>query len=237
MQNTQRNIRLGLRSAAVAAVLLSGLSSSCVTQKQYKDARDLAKSYQMQLYDQDQVVARLETENDRLLMEMSRAPGTIEAGYSDDVHERMGALQTMIDELDGPLKDIEQFSVDGGQLYMIQDKVLFTSGSDELGAEGRKALQGLARGIQANSHGNIYVRGHTDADPVSRPETVKRFPHGNLQLSAARAVSVAAALVEAGVTDSEVVVVGFGKHKPVAANDSSDNKRLNRRVEVFVSDK
>jgi len=237
MQNTQKHTGLGLGAAAAVAVLLSGLSSSCVTQKQYKDARDLAKSYQMQLYDQDQVVARLQTENDRLLMEMSRAPGTIESSYSDDVHERMGALQNMIDNLGRPPGDIEIFNLDGGRLYMIQDKVLFTSGSDALGEAGRKALQDLARTIQGASHGSIYVRGHTDADPVKRPETVKRFPHGNLQLSAARAVSVAAALVEAGVTDSEVVVVGFGKHKPVAANDSADHKRLNRRVEVFVSDK
>lgn len=236
MQTTQETTRLGLRGAVLAAVLLSGLSSSCVTQKQYKDARDLAKSYQMQLYDQDQVVARLEAENDRLMMELSRAPGTVEASYSDDVHERMGQLQSMIDGLGRAPENIEIFDLDGGRLYMIQDKVLFTSGSDALGAEGKKELQNLARTIQANPHGSIYVRGHTDADPVKRPETVKRFPHGNLQLSAARAVSVAAALVEAGVTDSEVVVVGFGKHKPVAGNDTPENKRLNRRVEVFVSD-
>jgi flagellar motor protein MotB len=33
-----------------------------------------------------------------------------------------------------------------------------------------------------------------------------------------------------------VVVVGFGQHDPIRPNNSADNKRLNRRVEIFVSD-
>ena len=33
-----------------------------------------------------------------------------------------------------------------------------------------------------------------------------------------------------------LVVAGFGPHEPIVANDSADNKRLNRRVEIFVQD-
>jgi flagellar motor protein MotB len=35
----------------------------------------------------------------------------------------------------------------------------------------------------------------------------------------------------------DVAVVGFGQYDPITKNDTSDNKRLNRRVEIFVSDK
>ena len=33
-----------------------------------------------------------------------------------------------------------------------------------------------------------------------------------------------------------LVVMGFGQWSPLKPNDSADNKRLNRRVEIFVSD-
>ena len=43
-------------------------------------------------------------------------------------------------------------------------------------------------------------------------------------------------LVLTQVLVETVVVVGFGQWERVAPNDSADNKRLNRRVEIFVSD-
>jgi chemotaxis protein MotB len=80
------------------------------------------------------------------------------------------------------------------------------------------------------------VRGHTDSDPVVRPATLQKFPHGNLQLSAARAVEVASVLTASGgVPKDMVAVAGFGPYEPLVTNDSADNKRLNRRVEIFVA--
>ena len=80
----------------------------------------------------------------------------------------------------------------------------------------------------------IWVRGHTDNDPVKKPATIEKFPHGNLQLSAARAVEVAALLADNGIPQDRLVVAGFGPTEPVAPNDQSENKRKNRRVEIFV---
>jgi chemotaxis protein MotB len=120
---------------------------------------------------------------------------------------------------------------------MIQDKVLFESGSDDLGPAGQAALGSLAREIQQRPHGEVFVRGHTDSDPVKKEETKRRFPKGNLQLSAARAIAVGSYLIEAAsVPPKDVVVMGFGQWNPLKPNDSADNKRLNRRVEIFVSD-
>ena len=60
--------------------------------------------------------------------------------------------------------------------------------------------------------------------------------HGNLQLSASRAVEVGAFLTKSGVSQEKVVVAGFGPAEPVAPNDTADHKRKNRRVEIFVLD-
>ena len=182
-------------------------------------------------------MARVQADNDRLNAELRNSSIAALEASSPRVDERLNELQALLDDLDRPLQDIERFDVEGGYVYMIQDKVLFDSGSAELGEDGKTALIQLAREIGAARHGRIFVRGHTDTDPVKKPETVKRFPYGNLQLSAARAVSVGHLLeTDGGIAPADVVVMGFGQHFPIAANDSAGNKRLNRRVEIFVAD-
>lgn len=219
--------------AAVGGALLAG----CVSPQQYDESVGLAKSYQTQLHDLQAAYVTLEDENERLKAELRAGAMVQPAGYSEEMEARVSELQSLLDALGRPPGDIERFDVDGGYVYMIQDKVLFASGSADIGEEGKAALKGLAKEIAGAPHGRIFVRGHTDSDPVKRPETLKRFPNGNLELSAARAVSVAALLIDqADVEASDVVIAGYGQWEPVASNDSADNKRLNRRVEIFVAD-
>jgi len=209
-----------------------------VTQQQYDEAIQLVDSYQTQLHDLELAQAKLESQNARLKAQLSQAEvQTLEAGMSPNVQARMSELQRMLENLGRPPGDIERFDVEGGYVFMIQDKVLFASGSAELNPAGRSALLGLAQKIRSSSHGRIFVRGHTDNVPVKKAATLKRFPHGNLQLSAERAVSVAALLINEGSVDArDVVVNGYGQWEPLAPNDNADNKRLNRRVEIFVAD-
>jgi len=219
------------------AVVCAALAASCVSPRQYDEAVSLAKSYQTQLHDLERQMADVDDENRRLQAQLrSGQVGLLESGFSDDVEQRVSDLQQLIDDLGRPPGDIERFDVDGGYVYMIQNKVLFSSGSDEIAEDGRAALLGLAQEISAAPHGRIFVRGHTDADPVKRPQTLERFPHGNLQLSAARAVAVGALLIDDGkLPAGDVVIAGYGQWEPVAPNDNAENKRLNRRVEIFVA--
>jgi chemotaxis protein MotB len=120
---------------------------------------------------------------------------------------------------------------------MVPDAVLFESGSAEISAEGRAALLAdVAQDILRAGHGRIWIRGHTDSQPVAKPATLKKFPHGNMQLSTARAMEVWAVLTaDGGVPEAEVVVAGFGPYAPLATNDSDENRALNRRVEILVT--
>jgi flagellar motor protein MotB len=229
----------GNRSARVGAVLSLALLSACATQRQIDTAVQDAKYYQTKLHEKEQLVAKLQDENDRLkqALKQSEMGALSEAGFGEDWQSRLSELQARIDGLNRPLKDVERFDVEGGYVLMVQDKILFDSGSAALNAEGQQQIQKLAADIQSRPHGRIWVRGHTDSDPVSKPQTKEKFPHGNLELSAARAVEVGAMLVSGGkVPARDVVVAGFGQHDPIRPNNSSDNKRLNRRVEIFVSD-
>lgn len=232
---------MGGSGATRVALATLGLwtSTACVSQQQYDDMHTLWKRDQMALHEKEGDLARMQAEMDalrrgRALTEVSQLQ---DAGFGDDLQSRLSELQQKIDGLGRPLRDIERIEVEGGYVLMVQDKILFDSGSSELSADGKTQLATVAAEIQGRPHGRIWVRGHTDNVPVSKPQTKERFPHGNIQLSAARAVEVAAALTGTGkVPARDVVVVGFGQHDPLHPNDSADNKRLNRRVEIFVSD-
>jgi len=223
-------------TAALALAL--GALASCVSQRQYDDAVSLARYHQTTLHEKEKDLARLQSENERLKRQLAQNDvSALSAGYGDDIDSRLSELQGRIDNLGRPLQDIERFDVEGGYVLMVQDKILFESGSDSISTEGKTALKQVAGDINARPHGRIWVRGHTDNDPVSKPATKEKFPHGNLELSAMRAVNVASELSSSGnVQARDVVVVGFGQHDPVKPNSSADNKRLNRRVEIFVSD-
>lgn len=221
---------------AAGLLLCALLAGSCVTQQEYDEAVDLAKHYQTRLHDSEQAQQALEAERDRLRRDLAMSKVQAgEAGYAE-FESRISELQRRIDGLGGNIKDVEYLYLDDGSyVVLVQDAILFESGSSEISDAGRQRLASVAAEIQRRAHGRVLVRGHTDSDPVSKPETKRRFPHGNLELSAARAVEVAAALQQHGIASRDLAVMGFGPHEPLRDNTSAENKRLNRRVEIFVA--
>lgn len=229
-------MHLAGKSVWLAASLF--VCSACVTQRQYDDAVEFGRNQQTLLHEREQKIAQLEAERERLLRDMAanNVSGLSEAGYGGDLDARLSELQSKIDHLGRPIGDFERIEVDGGYVLLVQDRILFGSGSADLSDEGRKTMQRIVDELEKSPHGRIQVRGHTDSDRVAKPSTLERFPHGNLQLSAARAVEVAAALIATKRVDSkDVTVAGFGPHEPIKPNDSAENKRMNRRVEIFVA--
>jgi outer membrane protein OmpA-like peptidoglycan-associated protein len=58
----------------------------------------------------------------------------------------------------------------------------------------------------------------------------------NQQWSERRATAVRNALEGMGVSRDRVALRGYGETFPVAANDTAQNRQLNRRVEIVISD-
>lgn len=110
----------------------------------------------------------------------------------------------------------------------LLDKGLFASGASDLDAEFNETMRRVAQAIGLVT-GGIAVAGHTDAQPIRS----LRFP-SNQSLSEARAASVVAALVGAGVPADRLQAAGFGETQPVADNSDDAGRRLNRRVEVTI---
>jgi len=130
----------------------------------------------------------------------------------------------------GREKDVHvQFTAEGLKLTM-QNPVLFDTGEDALKPEAAPILTEVAGLLSELSDNFISIQGHTDNVPIR----TARF-RSNLELSTARAISVARFVIDEGGIDAKnVSVVGYSENLPIALNDSPENRARNRRVEIHV---
>ncbi len=57
----------------------------------------------------------------------------------------------------------------------------------------------------------------------------------NQRLSESRATSVRQTLQEMGVNRNRIAIRGFGEAYPIASNNTSEDRQMNRRVEIILS--
>lgn len=107
---------------------------------------------------------------------------------------------------------------------MAQD-ILFATDSATLRADLRSDLRTIAANLQRYADSTIIVTGHTDSTGAMAY---------NQSLSERRADSVAAVLIESGVSSRRVVARGAGQMQPVASNDTAAGRAQNRRVEIVI---
>lgn len=135
--------------------------------------------------------------------------------------------QTLSEQIEAGQVEIET----RGRLIIIRirEKGSFVSGSATLSPEYIDVL-GEVRAVLAQQPGTVSVQGHTDDLPIR----TSRF-RSNWELSSSRAVSVAMELMSGNqIAQSRFEVAGFADTKPLAANDTSDNRARNRRVEILI---
>jgi outer membrane protein OmpA-like peptidoglycan-associated protein len=108
----------------------------------------------------------------------------------------------------------------------VVDGIYFETDSAVLQAASDPALTEVARLLTTRPELRLYVVGHTDARGS--------FAH-NQRLSAARAESVATALVErSGIARARLSAHGVGPLAPATGNASDDGRARNRRVEIVL---
>ena len=77
---------------------------------------------------------------------------------------------------------------------------------------------------------NVAIEGHTDTDPIKYSGW-----KSNWELSAARALAVLHYFIDDGsVAPERLSIGGYGQYRSVAPNDTVQNKRKNRRVEIII---
>ncbi len=119
-----------------------------------------------------------------------------------------------------------------GKVYVsMSDKLLFKSGSWELGEKGKSALKQIAEVMNKNPETEMLIEGHTDSIPVRPGSCVK----DNWDLSVLRATSVVRILEDYGVDPLRLLPAGRADYLPVASNKDAEGRAKNRRTEIILS--
>lgn len=137
-----------------------------------------------------------------------RMLANLEDGFSNDFYVRWDDRQPVI---------------------VLGERITFNAGEAILLVDAKGALRRVAQLISELDHCQVVVTGHTD----NRPIHTSTFP-SNWELSAARAASVAKALMESGVSPGQLVIQGLSQFNPIVPNTNEENRRRNRRVEISL---
>jgi hypothetical protein len=113
------------------------------------------------------------------------------------------------------LQTREQYDLNG--LHFGIDKSALKSGAQPL-------LDDIATALKNFPDWGLRIVGHTDA---------RGSAETNQRLSLERADAVRAVLVERGIDPGRLQVAGAGQEHPIASNDTSAGRALNRRVELL----
>lgn len=108
---------------------------------------------------------------------------------------------------------------------LVSYGIYFDVNKDIVKPESYATLKSIADVLKENPGVRVKIIGHTDSDGSDA---------ANLDLSKRRANSVKNELVKTfGIEASRLEFDGMGESKPIAPNDNSSNKALNRRVEFI----
>lgn len=118
----------------------------------------------------------------------------------------------------------------GGKLITAGESVtlsniLFDQGKAELRAESKTELDKIVKFMQANDKSEIELSGHTSSEGDASV---------NRSLSYKRVKACKDYIVSKGIDAGRITTIGHGPDKPVAKNDTEENRAKNRRVEMRV---
>lgn len=166
-----------------------------------------------------------------------------ESASTEELQEQLQAIaaadQERVNELVKKIaQQLEQQIIDGaieleslGQqiIIRIRENGSFPSGSAFLQPKFKPIVQDIAR-LLKDVPGEITVSGHTDDFQVAN-----ELYTNNWDLSAKRAVAVASEMQKvAGFDKNRMVVVGHADTRPLVPNESDDDRKRNRRVEISI---
>ncbi len=109
-----------------------------------------------------------------------------------------------------------------------KETVYFDYDTYQLNENAKIALVKLSEEIKENQPLQIIITGHTDADGSNEY---------NLELSKKRTLTVLEYLTSNGINSNKIKIEFFGENQPIAQNDNSEGKQLNRRVEIYTKNK
>ncbi len=121
-------------------------------------------------------------------------------------------------------KDLYLVPIEIGQIVRLNN-VFFDFDKWDLRPESFVELERVVKLLQDNPAIEIEMSAHTDSYGSD---------DYNFKLSDNRARSVMEYIISKGITQSRIISHGYGETVPVVANDTPENRQLNRRVEFKI---
>jgi chemotaxis protein MotB len=229
------------RTITVAVALLLAVGAGCVTSGKYEKKAKEATDAETRATEASAKAAACETKAEALQKELAAASQDrdklrVEAANLAEQKGAAEAKSAQYEQLAGSLQkqiqtgQIEISELRGKMTVKLKDKILFPSGSARLNKEGGAALDAVAGVFKDMKGKNVVVAGYTDDVPVAGGAF-----KDNWELSSARAIAVVRYLASKGVPPEMLGAAGFSQFRPIVANDSPQNRSLNRRIEIALT--
>lgn len=209
-------------------------NSSSALAENSKRNRDLLA----QLDEKEKVLAAEQARLEKLQKDLAARSNRIDEleGLIAAKDAKMNALKTAVSNaltnFEGKGLTVEQR--DGKVYVSMENKLLFSSGSWAVNAEGRKAVQQLGNVLAQNPDIAVLIEGHTDNVPYGGSGQLQ----DNWDLSTKRATSIVQILRDNNRIDPQnLTAAGRGEYAPVAGNETAEGKAKNRRIEVILTPK
>jgi outer membrane protein OmpA-like peptidoglycan-associated protein len=138
----------------------------------------------------------------------------------------LAASNARISQMEQELTELNAKKTDHGLVITLSD-VLFDLNKTELKPRGMDSVRKLAKFLNEYPERTVRIEGFTDSTGSSEY---------NQKLSENRANAVRDALEGMGVSSDRVETRGYGEENPIASNDTSSGRQLNRRVEIILSE-
>lgn len=167
--------------------------------------------------------------NQHTINDFSNSLLTVNATIRQEVQELAKVMVAALEsEIESGMMDLVMES--DSVRVRIRENDSFPSGRAELRRQFYPVLKKIAS-VLKEVEGRIVVSGHTDNVPIS----TRIFP-SNWVLSSARAANVVHHLAQTNDLEPERMEIrAYADTKPVAENDTAENRARNRRVEIMVN--
>lgn len=171
--------------------------------------------------------------------------GEISSGVGESILENPAIIseQQQMDSIHDEVKkiidqknlenDVEVKNETKGVLIRFKDDVIYDVGSAELKPAAKVILTQISDVLKKYNK-NIRIEGHTDSLPIQSGKY-----ESNWELSSARAISVVKFLsselpLDKRIKQQSFEVSGYGEFRPIAPNDTDQNRQKNRRIEMLI---
>lgn len=230
---------LGRRESELSSVnqQLASLSHESTAQRSELEAQ--RQSLQNQIASLNDRLSSTEQRASELAAQkedLANQKAQLAAQKDEEIRRLRGTYDTLVKDLESEIAkgEIKVKQIRDRLSVQLVEKILFDSGKTDIKPQGKSVLDKVGTVLRTVTDKQIRIEGYTDSVPISAALRSK-YPT-NWELSTRRATTVLRYLQDnTGVDGKYLSAVGYGEHRPVAANDTEQGRAENRRIEIVLT--